>query len=157
MERSVTTGRVGPNPMSSPADGPDGYWTQTTSPDGAYVWIVSASDAKMSHWIMGGALYRRAPRTKVFEAPYGWSFESQTWTSNAVIKLGGRRYPGRLPGVSLTIDVAAERGTLEADDLAELQRGGRYLWVKEGEVPRPPSGPQSLEAIVQWLEAFPHS
>jgi hypothetical protein len=142
-------------PEAFPADEPDGYWTRTTSPDGSYVWIVEAWDVKMSHWIMGGALWRRNPPTKVFEAPHAWSFESRTWTSTEVLKLGGRRYPGRLPGVTLTLDVRAERAIIEVDDLAALQRGGSFTWVKPGDAPVSPSGPQPLGAVVSWLEAFP--
>src|SRR6185312_3066038 len=127
-----------------PADDQDGYWTRTTSPDGAYVWVVDAGEVKMSHWIMGGQLWRRVPPAKLLAAPSGWSFEGRTWVSTHELKLTGRRYPGRLPGVTLTIDAVAERGVIESDDLAAHQQGGRYLWVKPGEVPAPPPGPQPL-------------
>lgn len=136
-------------------DGPDDYWTKTTSPDGAHVWVVSPWDVKMSHWIMQGALWRASPEAKLFEPPSDWSFENRTWPSNDVLRLEGRRYPGRLPGITLTLEVRAERGTLETENLAKLQSAGSYARVKPDEVPVPPVGPQPFDALLRWLEAFP--
>ena len=138
-----------------PADEADGYWTRTTSPDGAHFWFVNADEVKMSHWIMGGSVWRRDPVGKLFEAPYGWSFEGRSWLSNNVLKLDGRCYPGRLPGVTLTIDVGAERGSIEPIDLAAEQQRGSYAQVNPREVPVAPYGSQALAEVVRWLEAFP--
>jgi hypothetical protein len=136
---------------------PDGYGTRTTSPDGAHFWLVNADEVKMSHWIMGGSLWRRGPAAKLFEAPYGWSFDVRTWLSNDVLRLQGRCYPGRLPGITLTIDLPAARGTIEAEDLVAEQARGSYAGVKLSEVPSPPRDPQPFEDIVRWLEAFPRT
>jgi hypothetical protein len=84
---------------------------------------------------MSGALWRRNPDEKLFEAPHAWSFENRTWVSNDTLALGGRRYPGRLPGITLTLDVRGGWGTIELEDLAALQQSGSYTSVKPGEVP----------------------
>ena len=130
-----------------PKDEPDGFWTRTTSPDGRHVWIVNADEVKMSHWIMGGALWRREPREKIFVAPYPWSFEGRTWVSNGELALTGRCYPGRLPGIKLTLELERREGTILVESPA--------AWVKPGEVPVAPAGPRPLEEIVRWLDAFP--
>jgi len=136
-------------------DGPDDYWTRSTSPDRLHVWIVSAYDVKMSHWILGGALYRRDPEAKLFAAPAGWSFDTRTWLSTDALKLEGRRYPGRLPGITLTIDLRSATGTIVSDDLAALQRSGSFTGLSASEVPGAPRGSLPFDAIVRWLEAFP--
>jgi hypothetical protein len=140
-----------------PADEPDGYWTRATSPNGVHFWFVNADEVKMSHWIMGGSLWRREPPLKLFEAPYGWSFEGRTWLSDVVLKLDGRCYPGRLPGITLTIDVPADRGTIEPDDFTEGQRRGSYVGVKASEIPVAPTGSRPFEEVIRWLEAFPRA
>jgi len=136
-------------------DDTDGFWTRTTSPDGAHVWIVDAHEAKMSHWIIAGTLRRASPEAELFAPPHDWSFEARTWTSNDVLRLVGRRYPGGLPGVVVTLDVRAERGTIETQDLDELRARGAYGWLKPGVVPAPPSGPQPFDVLLRWLEAYP--
>ena len=124
------------------ADEADGYWTRTTSPDGAHVWIVDAHELRMSHWVLGGALWRRAPDDKrLFAAPAGWSFEERVWRSNDLLELRGRRYPGVLPPIALTLDVRGEQGTIDAPDLPGS--------------PPVPRGPQPLAAIERWLAAVP--
>jgi hypothetical protein len=59
MERTTTTSQpwqalvvrpreeAGRTPQMLSSDEPDGYWTRTTSPDGAHVWLVNAWDVRM--------------------------------------------------------------------------------------------------------------
>ncbi len=122
----------------------DDWWTKTTSPDGAYVWLVDAQEVKMSHWIVGGALERTEPKERLFRAPHGWSFETRTWEPGGVLVLEGRRYPGRLPGITVRIDLASRTGVIEAPEAPEAPG-----------VPLAPAGARSLDEIERWLEAFP--
>ena len=119
----------------------DGWWTKTTSPDGAHVWLVDAEEVKMSHWILGGVLARTDPKEKLFRAPSGWSFETRTWEGSGVLLLEGRRYPGRLPGITLRIDLAARTGVIEAPHAPG--------------VPLAPPDARPLDEIERWLDAFP--
>lgn len=136
--------------MSQPTDPPDDYWTKTTSPHGTYVWIVKAWEARMSHWVMAGALYEVSPRTLLFEPPDDWSFEDRTWTSNDELRLVGRRYPGGLPGVVLTLDVPGRRGTIALHEpyASPDAHGGKV------KVPAPPDGPQPFDVLLLWLRAY---
>jgi len=136
--------------MSHAPEQPDDYWTKTTSADGAYVWIVKAWEARMSLWVMAGALHQTSPRTLLFEPPEEWSFEERAWTSKSELRLVGRRYPGGLPGIVLTLDVPGRRGTIalhEPDALPDAQGG-------KAKAPAPPSGSQPFDLLLHWLEAY---
>jgi hypothetical protein len=136
-------------PQSIP-DGPDDYWTKSTSPDGAHVWVVNAWDPHMSHWIIAGTLFRASPPTEIFAPPTDWSFEQHEWTSNDELRLVGRRYPGTLPGIVLTLDVPARRGTVEIRSHAATgDQSGTHRKVRV-----PPSDPQPFGALLRWLDAY---
>jgi hypothetical protein len=128
-----------------------------TSPDGEHVWVMDEWAAKMSHWIRAGDLRRRSSGKVIFAPPKDWSFENRTWTSNDELRLEGRRYPGRLPGVILTLSVRAESGTIETEDLAKHQSRGSYAWMKPREYPAAPSGPQPFDVLLRWLSEFPRN
>lgn len=128
--------------MSS--DETDGLWTKTTSPDGAYVWVVDAHEARMSHWIFAGSLMRTSSNTAIFTPPSSWSFEDRTWTSKDALRLVGRCYPGTLPAIVLTLDVHAASGTIEI-----VEDAG-----KRPAPPAPPEGAQSFDVLLGYLAAF---
>jgi len=126
------------------------------SPGGEYVWVVSAYEVRMSHWIEAGALFHvDRPGAPIFSAPDSWSFETRTWRSDTLLELEGRKYPGAMPGLRLTIDARRELGSIALDDLAALHARGSYGWVRAHDVQPAPEGMQPLREISRWLDAYP--
>jgi hypothetical protein len=124
------------------------------SPDGAFVWISSPHEVRMSHWIECGILVRQRDQKVLFDAGSDWSFERVTWTG-ALIELEGRKYPGAFPGVCVVLDVPKESGTIACEDLAALHARGLYDWVAAQSVPAAPSGARSFGELLRWLRAYP--
>jgi hypothetical protein len=128
-------------------DGPDDIWRNTTSPDGAYVWKVQPAEWAASQWVMSGELWRETPPARLFIPPGDWSFETRVWTSARAIALDARRFPGVMPGITLTLDAEALTGTIALD--ASDTR------VPPRKPPAAPSGTQPFAVLLSWLQAYP--
>jgi hypothetical protein len=130
-----------------PPDEPDDYWTRTTSPDGSFVWIVSPAEWANSQWVLAGTLWRKDPASSLFNPPGDWSFESRDWVSPRTLKLVGRRFPGVMPGITLTLNVDALTGSIEIDAGDSRARPRR--------TPMAPDGTQPFSLLLSWLHAYP--
>jgi hypothetical protein len=130
-----------------PPDEPDGYQTRTTSPDGDYVWIVDPSEALPTQWVLAGALWRKQPPSRLFVPPWDWNFEARAWTSPLCSRMGGRRFPGVMPGITLTLEPDTGRGTIVVDT-GDKRRS-------RSQVPAAPSAAQPFAVLLAWLAAYP--
>ena len=130
-----------------PPDEPDGYLTRTTCPSGDFVWTVAPEEWAPSQWVLAGELWRKNPPAGLFKPPEDWSFEDRDWISSGTLKLEGRRYPGIMPGITLTLDVKRLTGIVEVD------AGDRRLGASNP--PGAPAGQQIFSDLLSWLAAYP--
>jgi hypothetical protein len=140
--------------MANNREEADGRWTRTTSPDGTYVWIVDAFELQMASWRFGGTLWQRRPHRKLFEVPYGWSFESREWTTDSELKIKGHPYSWPVPDITLLLDVGRREGRIDAHAFVARDRSSDPSWMIVREAPSAPDDSISLDAIVEWLEVF---
>ncbi|GAB3790788.1 hypothetical protein GCM10028818_61360 [Spirosoma horti] len=80
------------------------------SPDGIYLVRISLLEMAMSHWVFEPAIYRVSDNVQLFNmGKQVWSSDSIEWTSNSIVVLKTRQYPG-LIFCDLTLDMALGMG-----------------------------------------------
>jgi hypothetical protein len=102
-------GRKAPLDFESRAAAPlsgDEPVTHHRSPDGRFDLVTVASEAKMSHWIETPTLLEARTGRELFALDFQWSADSVAWSGDSrTVTLSLRKYPGDVPGVTLTADL----------------------------------------------------
>ena len=92
-------------------------------------------------------LWRKDPLTCLFRLPDDWSFEGRDWILPGTLRPAGRRFPGIMLGITVTLDVGTVAGIIEVD--AGDQR------VRARRPPAAPTGMQPFSVLLAWLTAYP--
>ena len=85
--------------------------------------IIASYEMRMSHWVEHAALYA-LPEERVIVSigDTNWSADKIVWEDGGGrVSIDLRRYPGDVPGVTLTIDI--ERGLARFGGRANLRLG----------------------------------
>jgi hypothetical protein len=89
--------------------------TRHPSPDGRFDVVTEANEVRMSHWVETPALLDRQHDREIFALASNWSADVITWSPDSrTVTLKLRKYPGDVPGVTLTVDLL----TMEAQFVA---------------------------------------
>lgn len=97
---------------------------KSTSPDGRYVIEVDMWEARLSHWIETPVLIDTRGRITLLRfEDSSWSLDLAEWTSDTVVRMHLRKYPGdHTPAVfALVVDCAAGSAVLGDTMVAELR------------------------------------
>jgi hypothetical protein len=118
-----------------PANAPEaaGIATRHLSPDGRYA-LVTTRYAAGSHWVETPTLLDLHQERPLLALDRRWSADGVSWSADGrALTLQLRKYPADVPGVTLTIALAAAEARLRT-------RGG------EEHVP--------LAAVPEWLDGY---
>lgn len=141
--------RTPPDLAALPEDDPRAWVYKRTSPDGAFAWVATPHEVRMSHWIEAGSLWRVEPPACLLDPGSSWSCEDLRWVAPAELAFTARCYRGDDPAVRVWIDAARGIARVTPFDLAAAHARGEWRHVA---VPRPtPEGEISLGVLEAWL------
>ncbi len=95
------------------------------SPDGTYEVRIREWEARNSLWVRSPELWSAVENRLLYKLKdVHWSAEVVTWSSNAVVRLECRKYPGnhRPAMLRVVVDCAAGTATLENGAVCNLDQ-----------------------------------